>query len=91
MCVVLQSSLGGAGSAEKEAGKLRAGMQRAQADCREAGKQGRAQKKPLPQPRLVELEIKPCWDKYDHQLHYSRRNRDQQRVGQGAAAELPAE
>lgn len=42
MCAVLQSSLGGAGSAEKEAGKIRAGMQRAQAECREAGEQGRA-------------------------------------------------
>jgi len=44
MCVVLQSSLGGAGDAEKEAGKIRAGVQRAQADRGEAGNPGRARK-----------------------------------------------
>lgn len=45
VCVVVQSSLGGAGGAEKEAGKIRAGVQRAQADRREAGEQGRAPQK----------------------------------------------
>lgn len=69
----LQSSLGGAGCAEKEAGKIRAGVQRAQADRREAGEQGRAPKMPLLQPCLGELEISP--GRHGHQFLGTKRSR----------------
>lgn len=48
-------------------------------------------KKPLLQPCLFELAIKPYWDRNEHQLHCGRRSCDQQRVRQEVAAELLAE